>query len=612
MLGLKLHQNTNKAIEGKNSNIPHIKTHKPKESQYEWERPYSDLPPHIKAVPREGAFTLGKIVRFNFTLLKGLVGLYTAQAIHLFPFLWQQYKSGKLVFKGTSDLGLSSIFSTFNNWNSIDEFDEFFKPWTFLKKPDVAKDWHEDTEFGRQRLAGINPVLIRKCKQEDISPNGKFRVSDELFKPLLGNNFTLASALADNRLYLLDYKIFDSIVTSELEDELGRYTLAPLCLLYMNDEEQLVPIAIQLQQKSADSDNSFNFIFTPASPPQDWLTAKVAVANADVAYQGVVSHLLDTHIVIEPFAISTYRQLSRQHILFQLLKPHFFNTFAINDMARSLFLGRGRYFDSTGALGYTGSNELLLRGYSGKGKEYKGEPWLFYQKALPYDLAAREVYDLPNYYYRDDALLIWDAIKEYVGDVLKTYYKTSDDMINDEELQAWKNELIDPKSGDIQGLLPPEKSAQLTGKLNNLDDLIDIVTNIIFTASAQHSAVNFGQYDYIGWVPNMQFASYKPFFDLLESNSEERINLVERMPNRRQTIKQILLVSVLSIPAKYTSKTLLNLKNPFTDEAAKQAFHKFQKERLQKIEEHISNRNASLRTPYTYLLPSRIAQSIAI
>lgn len=581
--------------------------------KYQWEGTASELPAHVKGVPKGEGFTAGKIIKFLFTALKGVVGLLIAQFIHLFPFLWKQYQTGKLVLKGTADLGLLSIFSTFNNWGRIEEFHEFFKPWTFLKKPYIADSWQDDTEFGSQRLTGINPALVRKCKPEDISPEGKFPVSDELVTPLLGKekDVTLASALAGDRLYLLDYKIFDSIVTDELADQLARYPMAPLCLLYVNDEKQLVPIAIQLQQKTAHPDRKFNPLFTPNSPAQDWLTAKVAVAAADSVYQGIISHLLNTHLIVETFAVSTFRNLSPQHILFQLLKPHFFNTFAINDMARVVFLGRGKFFDTTGALGYTASNAVLSRGYSGKGKEYTGEPWLFYKTALPYDLEERDVYDLPGYYYRDDALLIWNAIAQYVGNVLQLRYKVADDLIHDEELQAWKNELIDPKYGNLQGLLPPEKSSQLAGKLDNLDDLTEIVTNVIFTATAQHSAVNFGQYDYAAWVPNMPFATYQPFFNLLEGNSDEKVELVERLPNRWQSIKQIILMSVLSIAPPYSSKSLITLENPFADDSATQVFQNFQ-ERLQEIEQQISERNASVSKSYPYLLPSRIAQSIAI
>lgn len=580
-------------------------------SKYQWEGTGSKLPAHVKGVPRGEGFTFEKIIRFLSTALKGLIGLLLAQFLHLFPFLWQQYQKGKIIFTGTADLGLLKIFSTFNNWDKISDFNEFFKPWTFLEEPYIAKNWQDDQEFGSQRLTGINPVVIRKCKQEDICDNGKFKITEELANPLLGNDVTLASALADNRLYLVDYKIFDNIINAELENQIERYPLAPLCLLYVNDEKQLIPIAIQLQQKADQSAQSFNCIFTPKSPQQDWLTAKLAVAGADSAYQGIISHLLNTHLIAETFAVSTYRNLSAQHILFQLLKPHFFNTFAINDMARGVFLSRGGFFDSTGALGYTGSHALLTRGYSGQGKEYQAEPWSFYKQALPYDLAERDVYDLPGYYYRDDALLIWNAITEYVGNILNLHYKSSEDMINDQELQAWKNELIDPNYGNVQGLLSPDKAEQLIGKLDNLEDLIEIVTNIIFTATAQHSAVNFGQYDYAAWVPNLPFALYKPFADLIESHSEQKVELVTRLPNRLQTIKQIILMSVLSIAPPYSSKSLLTLDNPFTTESEQQKFQEFQNH-LQEIEQQIITRNASVSKPYTYLLPSRIAQSIAI
>lgn len=580
-------------------------------SKYQWEGTGSKLPAHVKGVPRGEGFASEKIIRFLSTALKALLGLLFAQFLHLFPFLWQQYQAGKLIFTGTADLGLLKIFSTFNNWDKLDDFNEFFKPWTFLEEPYIAKNWQDDREFGNQRITGINPVVIRKCKQEDICADGKFPVTDELVKPLLGNDVTLASALANNRLYLVDYNIFDNIINAELEDQIARYPLAPLCLLYVNDEKHLIPIAIQLQQKSEQSAQGFNHIFTPNSPPQDWLTAKVAVAGADSADQGIISHLLNTHLIAETFAVSTYRNLSPQHILLQLLKPHFFNTFAINDMARGVFLGRGGFFDSTGALGYTGSNALLTRGYSGYGKEYQAEHWSFYKQALPYKLSERDVYELPGYYYRDDALLIWNAIKDYVSNILNLHYKNSEDIINDQELQAWKNELVDPNYGNVQGLLSPDKSEQLIGKLDNLDDLIEIVTNIIFTATAQHSAVNFGQYDYAAWVPNLPFALYKPFSDLFEKNNEQKVELVARLPNRFQTIKQIVLMSVLSIAPPYSSQSLLTLDNPFTNESEQQEFQTFQNS-LQEIEQQIMLRNASVSKPYTYLLPSRIAQSVAI
>ena len=92
------------------------------------------------------------------------------------------------------------------------------------------------------------------------------------------------------------------------------------------------------------------------------------------------------------------------------------------------------------------------------------------------------------------------------------------------------------------------------------------------------------------------------------------------LPNRLQSLKQIVLVKVLTMTPPYSSKSLLTLDNPFSgplEEFERHKFDEFQN-KLGKIEETIRDRNNGLlklpkpRKPYTYLLPSRIPQSIAI
>ncbi|MBK1990826.1 hypothetical protein A0J48_025520 [Sphaerospermopsis aphanizomenoides BCCUSP55] len=581
------------------------------ENKYQWETSYPYLPGHVKGVPRGQGFSLEKIFIFLGMTIKGIIGLLIALVLHIIPYLWKKLIKGELVFTGTADFGLLTIFAQFNDWNNVDEFHQFFKPWTFFEEPQVAKDWDSDVEFGRQRLAGMNPVVIRKCLADDISPESNFPVTDQIINPVQGKEINLESALQANRLYILDFKILNQITDAKMEEEIGKYPQSPICLFYLNDKQQLIPIAIKLQYHPDADHPEYNQILTPNSSPEVWQAAKVAVSSADAAYQGVISHLLCTHLLIEAFGVSTYRKISPQHILYKLLTPHYFNTMAINNMARNVFLSRGGFFDVTGALGYRGSNELLRRGYNGyqiitnNGREYKVPELNFYEQALPHNLEIRDVSDIPDYYYRDDALLMWGAIKEYVTDVLKSHYQNDTDVVNDQEVQRWKEELIN--NARIKGLLPPEKNNQL----DTINDLIEIATNIIFTATAQHAAVNFGQYDYAGWIPNNPFALYESFSDLFTKDSNNITPLTARLPNRLETIKQIVLVKVLTMTPPYSSKSLLTLDNPFSEPSAQQAFEKFQTG-LQEIEKTIATRNASLSKPYIYLLPSRIPQSIAI
>jgi hypothetical protein len=501
------------------------------------------------------------------------------------------------------DGGLVDLFQDFFQPRSLADYHEAFRSWTFLEESFVSQDWQEDREFGRQRLNGLNPLAIRKCHLADLGRAPDQPITNDLVQKFLDEGQTLESALQNNRLYVLDYQILANILTPELADQIDRYAQESLCFLYVNHERELVPIAIQLHL-TADAPVPVWKTWTPDAA--DWLTAKTAIASADMTHQGVVTHLLYTHLMVEPFAVATYRQLSPTHLIYQLLQPHFFNTFAINTMARSLFLGHGKLFDLTSAVGYTGSNDLLQRSYTGRGRgNYEGQPWEFFQRALPFDLEQRQVRDIPNYHYRDDALMLWQAIEEYVTEIVRLRYPTQQDLIDDPEIQAWKNELVSPTGGQIRGLLPPDRQEQLTGFLTSAADLIAILTNLVFTATAQHSAVNFGQYDYASWIPNMPFAMYASW-------QNPQTGLVDRLPNYLKSIMQIILVKTLSIAPPVSSQSLTTMANPFQEAAARQIFQEFQTGRLAAIEQTIIERNLSLEKPYVYLMPSRVAQSIAI
>lgn len=69
-----------------------------------------------------------------------------------------------------------------------------------LAKPSVMKRFRADEEFGRQRLAGVNPFLIQRCR---AIPD-HFRVDDATVAGLIGTG-TLASAIDAGRVFLLDY-----------------------------------------------------------------------------------------------------------------------------------------------------------------------------------------------------------------------------------------------------------------------------------------------------------------------------------------------------------------------------------------------------------------------
>ncbi|WP_437477441.1 lipoxygenase family protein [Sorangium sp. So ce1014] len=573
-----------------------------------WRKFGSNLPAGSDFVPPGEGFPVAKILALNLGKWKDTAGLQIAQALHLFAYGYKRYREGKFIIKATSDLGLGAIFESVDDWETFDQFDEFFKPWTFMRRPLVAARWMEDAEFGRQRLVGINPTHIRRATPRDLC---EFLSGAEPQPITLADGRTLEMLCESGKLYSIDYRIFKGIVDTDVQQELGKYPLAPTCMLHQNAAGELLPVAIRLAHSHGGDGAPPDKIFTPLGPADDWLTAKIAVASTDAIYQGEVTHLLFSHLIMEPFAVSTYRNLPATHPLHQLLRPHFFNTLAINELARRRFLGRGRFFGVTSAVASEGSFELLRRAYAGSGiGGYRGKPWRFFESALPYDVSARDVGDLKNYHYRDDALLHWTAIQEYVEQVLKVAFPTPRCLASDASLQRWVQELASPDLGDVNGLLPPESSDQLK-TLTNLDDLVAIVTNIIFTATAYHAAVNFGQADYYTWIPNAQFSTYRPYSDILNGDDKRQFKPLERLPGRTQSIRQMVLSRSLSIGPPLTSASLTTMKCMLQDPAAKQAFARY-RERLVHIEREITERNRTREQPYMYLLPSMVPQSVAI
>ena len=380
-------------------------------------------------------------------------------------------------------VGVGIVRKEFDSARGLKGYDDLFDGAT-LPLPAVSARFASDEEFGRQRLDGANPFLLRRCT---VIPDN-FPVEPQTVAALLPGGQDLAALRDAGRLYLLDLAILDGIAAAP-----GRFLCAPMCLFYVDGQSRLMPLAIQLGQSPADGP-----IFTPLDDPWLWRTAKTHVQCADSQVQQCVSHLLRTHMVMETIAVATHRQLGAAHPLHQLLMPHCRFTLAINRAARTKMIAPGGQFDKLMGVGSAGGLALCAKAW---------KQWSFTQCDLRADLAARGVDDpalLPGYHYRDDALLVWDAIAGFVGAVLRQFYRSDADVTGDSELQAWVRELADPAIGNFRGLADPG------GGLGSLDRLVQVATTIVFIATAQHSATNNGQYELYAYIPNVPAALFAP------------------------------------------------------------------------------------------------------
>ncbi|KAI4832932.1 hypothetical protein KUCAC02_015868, partial [Chaenocephalus aceratus] len=252
-------------------------------------------------------------------------------------------------------------------------------------------------------------------------------------------------------------------------------------------DEMLFPdgqssLAVEMELKQTPAED--NPIFLPTDSEYDWLMAKMFVRSVDSSEHELNVHLLRTHLLAEVYAVSLLRNFPMVHPLYKLLVPHTRYTLQINFLARDLLISKDGFFDKYAASGGESLSKILQKSTSSI---------TYSSLCMPDDIAERGMEDVPNYYYRDDGLKLW-----FVEGVLSFYYKSDEQVQHDLELQKWLSDIFE------HGFLSDE-STGIPQHLSSVTELVKFVTMVLFTCSAQHSAVNDGQFDYGGWMPNTPF-----------------------------------------------------------------------------------------------------------
>ena len=61
---------------------------------------------------------------------------------------------------------------------------------------------------------------------------------------------------------------------------------------------------------------------------------------------------------------------------------------------------------------------------------------------FPTNIVHKGLSDLTNYHFRDDSMMLWNAINQYVEDIVNIFYLTDEDIQEDYEIQDWINEIF--------------------------------------------------------------------------------------------------------------------------------------------------------------------------
>ncbi|XP_036912608.1 polyunsaturated fatty acid 5-lipoxygenase isoform X3 [Sturnira hondurensis] len=479
-----------------------LKQHRRKEletrqKQYRWMEWNPGFPLSIDAkshkdLPRDIQFDSEKGVDFVLNYSKAMENLFINRFMHMFQSSWSDFADFEKIFVKIS--------------NTISER--------------VMNHWQEDLMFGYQFLNGCNPVLIQRCTK---LPE-KLPVTTEMVECSLERQLTLEQEVEQGNIFIVDFKLLDGIDANKTDPCTLQFLAAPICLLYKNQANKIVPIAIQL------------------------------------------------------------------------LVAHVRFTIAINTKAREQLICEYGLFDKANATGGGGHVQMVQRAM---------EDLTYASLCFPEAIKARgmeSTENIPYYFYRDDGLLVWEAIKTFVADVVGVYYESDQVVVEDQELQDFVKDVY------VYGMRG-KKASGFPKSIKTREKLSEYLTVVIFTASAQHAAVNFGQYDWCSWIPNAPPTMRAPPPTAKGVVTIEQI--VDTLPDRGRSCWHLGAVWALSQFQENELFLGMYPEEHFIEKPVKEAMAQFRKN-LDTIVSVIAERNKNKKLPYYYLSPDRIPNSVAI
>lgn len=454
--------------------------------------------------------------------------------------------------------------------------------------PDLVDSFQQDLIFGLQRVIGVNPVVLRAATHQNPLPE-KLSESEirHIFEEQV-DEIDYAAATEQKRVYILDYAALDVLQLNPGHIDGGRkqYITTPIVVLFLQSDGMLRPIAIQLYQYPG-PDNS---IYT-SKDDNLWLAAKMFAQIADGNHHILYTHATRIHYVMEAIIMASRRQLYKSHPLYILLNPHLQYTLNVNHQNTFLKDRKGRpgRFGELFAGDYDSTTQCMANGMTS---------FNFKESAFPNDIANREV-DNPDlfYPYRDDGILLWNAIQSFVKEYVDLYYKSEADITEDYEIQAWANDISAQDRGRIPGF---------PAKFGSKQELIETLGHIIFLCTAFHSCIHFNQYKYPGFVPNMPYSAYAP--PPAGKNTEiDAAELLKFQPAFRAAYSQTWTYFLTNFRVNWIGQYKLQQFDP----EARDVIKRF-KDRLEEIEEQIDQRNSSRSFVYDRMNPRLIPNGVTV
>ena len=551
--------------------------------------------------------------------------------------------SSILASKSPSDY--LKIFSNTTNTNYIKQDNAALKAF-YSNDPELGQFLSDDPRlsdenFARAFIAGANPDRLQQVSKNDssaladlkglsiesLNADGLNLFEEDSIDLALGNSSD--PALKKSRIYKVDYEFMSTVKPgsykalgeSEAEAPLEKYVYGAVGYFAVpkpgQQKRPLSPIAIKI------TDGSSSSIVSPKDG-WSWLIAKGMLNASHYTYHEGISHLGLTHLVLESVITSMKMILPKEHPIYHLLNKHTEGTRKINHSAFNSLIQPDRAVE-----------RLVGAKLKDPANGHQNTVWgliaqvrssfNFKDSYLETKIAKSGLNGIPDFPYRDDGKLVWTAIHNWVSNYVNHYYDDNNtDAANnkypvkyDQEIQNWAANLSSTtrdEGGNLVGF-------GTNGKIESISELTDICTMVIFTASAQHAAVNFSQKTDMIYLPATPLAGYLSPKDFLKQKpgGHTQENYMQFLPPIDVAMVQCsmleMLGSIFHTKLGYYDDKMGAQVVPYFKDPAIVAFNKTFQEELAVVEETINERNeGSYRSewPYLTMLPTRIPQSINI
>ncbi|NQZ10823.1 MAG: arachidonate 15-lipoxygenase [Algicola sp.] len=500
------------------------------------------------------------------------------------------------------------------------------KPWMKDDGLPCNQDWFfahlQVAGFNTTMLAGVTDGPTENKKSMTLADlQAKMPISDLQFQRIIGDNsMSLQQAARLKRLFVCDYHMFDGLKAAEHHGD-QRYIAAPIAIFYWNPSPPLgyqqdtggalQPVAIQCEQRHHTIDNP---IFCPndACNADDsnglkWKVAKYIVNASCAIHHESIAHFGECHLTVEPCILATHRQLSDRHPLHKLLMPHFRFSININDDARHKLIAPGGVIATNVGPAIDETLKQVAKARLNWRWDDNRPDRMFKSRSITQD-------ELPLFPFRDDTLLLWKAVRNFVSTYIKHYYADDRAVAADTELQEWIHEMTSPLYAGFEGMrgLVETDDDERPYRIESLDYLIDVIAHLIYLAGPQHANANYAQYPLMSYMPCVAGTIYNPP-PTRNTKLQTEDDLIKWYPPLDVALYtfsfEYLLSSIQYDKLGYYDE---NLRHPYFDDAVIRDMVEDFQEELALIEIEIRKRNKTRPYPYTFQLPSKIPNSISI